>query len=181
MESECSERIRRALRKQVRTSAGNQQGEKVFYKRPDSAEWKGPGTVIGQDGVVVFVRHGGTYVRVHQCRLQKAKNNDFEKVNDTSSNSDKMDNTSNEDTEIIQDEDDEVEQKEKLPRPKNIQVKIGQTIRFQTSENEDTFVCKILSRAGKATGRYKDWFNVEYTEPEEMAGKRISIDLEQCG
>ena len=82
------------------------------------------------------------------------------------------------DTEVIQDEDDEVEQKEKLPRPKNIQVKIGQTIRFQTNENEDTFVCKILSRAGKATGRYKDWFNhVEYTEPEEMAGKQISIDL----
>lgn len=27
--------------------------------------------VIGQDGVVVFVRHGGTYVQVHQSRLRK--------------------------------------------------------------------------------------------------------------
>ena len=34
-------------------------------------EWKGPGIVIGQDGVVIFVRHGGTYVRVHHSRLRK--------------------------------------------------------------------------------------------------------------
>lgn len=29
---------------------------------------KGPGVVIGQDGVVIFVCHGGTYVRVHQLQ-----------------------------------------------------------------------------------------------------------------
>lgn len=72
-QSECSERIRRALRKQTRSN-GDQKyytGEKVYYKRPNCKEWKGPGTVIGQDGPVVFVRHGGSYVRVHQCRLQK--------------------------------------------------------------------------------------------------------------
>jgi hypothetical protein len=28
--------------------------------------------VIGHDGVVIFVRHGGTYVRVYQSRLRKA-------------------------------------------------------------------------------------------------------------
>ena len=43
----------------------------VYYKRPDGNEWKGPGTVIGQDGVVLFVRHGGMMIRVHQCRLTK--------------------------------------------------------------------------------------------------------------
>lgn len=35
------------------------------------SEWKGPGVVIGQDGVVIFVRHEATYVRVHQSRLRK--------------------------------------------------------------------------------------------------------------
>ncbi|CAC5364881.1 unnamed protein product [Mytilus coruscus] len=70
--SECSERIRRALRKQTRPSGiSYQTGDKVYYKRPDNKEWKGPGIVIGQDGAVVFVRHGGMLVRVHQCRLTK--------------------------------------------------------------------------------------------------------------
>ncbi|VDI64595.1 Hypothetical predicted protein [Mytilus galloprovincialis] len=70
--SECSERIRRALRKQTRPSGIiYQTGDKVYYKRPDNKEWKGPGVVIGQDGAVVFVRHGGMLVRVHQCRLTK--------------------------------------------------------------------------------------------------------------
>ena len=43
----------------------------MFYQRASSKEWKGPGTVLGQDGAVVFVRHGGTYVRVHPCRFRK--------------------------------------------------------------------------------------------------------------
>lgn len=70
--SECSERIRRALRKQIR-SIGNQyqKGDHVYYKHPDSEKWKRPGVVIGQDGPVVFVRHGGICVRVHQCRISK--------------------------------------------------------------------------------------------------------------
>lgn len=46
-------------------------GKKVYYKRVDCNEWKGPGVVIGQYSVVIFVRHGGTYVRVHQSRLRK--------------------------------------------------------------------------------------------------------------
>lgn len=46
-------------------------GDKVYYKRMDCPEWKGPGIVIGQDGEVVFVRHGGTCIRVHHLRLRK--------------------------------------------------------------------------------------------------------------
>ena len=72
-EAESSERIRRALRRQLRpTDEKYETGDKVFYKRTDCVEWKGPGVVIGQDGVVIFVRHGGTYVRVHHTRLRKA-------------------------------------------------------------------------------------------------------------
>lgn len=57
-EAECSERIRRALRKQLRpTDDRYETGDQVYYKRVDSKEWEGPGVVIGQDGVVIFVRH----------------------------------------------------------------------------------------------------------------------------
>ncbi len=71
-EAECSERIRRALRKQLcHTDEKSEMGDKVYYKRVDCPEWKGPGTVIGQDGAVVFVRHGGTCIMVHRLRLRK--------------------------------------------------------------------------------------------------------------
>ena len=72
-ETECSERIRRALRKQVRTNMDEiyRNGDKVFYKRPNEDEWRGPARVIGQDGVIVFLRHASQLVRVHVCRLKK--------------------------------------------------------------------------------------------------------------
>ena len=76
-----------ALRKQLRsTNERYEMGDKVYYKRGDCPEWKGPGTVIGQDGAVVFVRHGGTCVRVHYLRLMKERNEADEQqaVNDNS-------------------------------------------------------------------------------------------------
>ena len=72
-EAECSERIRRALRKNIRSSKDTfVTGDKVYYKKHDCPKWKGPGTVIGQDSTLVFIRHGGTYVRVHLSRVQRA-------------------------------------------------------------------------------------------------------------
>ena len=70
IKAESSEKIRRALRHQVRP-VGNvfQNGALVFYKRDDSKEWKGPGKVIGQDSKVVIIRHGSYTVRVHSTRV----------------------------------------------------------------------------------------------------------------
>ena len=45
-------------------------GQEVYYKRKDQPRWKGPGKVIGHDGPVVFIRHGGQYVKAHSCRVQ---------------------------------------------------------------------------------------------------------------
>lgn len=62
-EAESSERIRRAICKQLRpTDDMYVTGDKVYYKGVQCPEWKGPGVVIGQDGAVVFVRDGGTLV-----------------------------------------------------------------------------------------------------------------------
>ena len=73
--AESSERIRRALRHNVRVSEVMfQPGERVFYKRDDSNRWRGPGKVIGQDGKVVFIRHGSQLVRVATCRIIKTNN-----------------------------------------------------------------------------------------------------------
>ena len=71
IQSESDEKVRRALRHNVRTSGEVDfvTGDKVYYKRMDSKEWKGPGVIIGKDGKQVLVKHGGIYVRVHPCRL----------------------------------------------------------------------------------------------------------------
>ena len=57
----------------------------MYYKRPDNREWKGPGRVIGQDGKMVFVRHGGVLVRVHVCRLRKCNETYSHTANNDSS------------------------------------------------------------------------------------------------
>ena len=40
----------------------------MYYNKKDLSYWKGPGTVIEYDNV--FVRHGGTYIRISPCKLQ---------------------------------------------------------------------------------------------------------------
>ena len=72
IQSEHSERIRRALSHNIRTSGDIKYvtGDQVYYKRKDSEEWHGPGSVLGQDGQQILIKHGSYYVRVHPCRVK---------------------------------------------------------------------------------------------------------------
>ena len=69
--SENSEKIRSALSTNIRTSGDAKfiTGNKVYYKRANDRRWKGPASVLGQDGQQVLVKHGSHYIRVHPCRL----------------------------------------------------------------------------------------------------------------
>ena len=73
IEPESSERIRRALRKKVRSYADvkYESGDKVFYKRKGMKGWRGPANVLEYDGTVELVRHGTAYYRCHPCHLLK--------------------------------------------------------------------------------------------------------------
>ena len=62
--AESSEKIRRA-RTNKKTGGMYSTGQEVYYKRKDQPRWRGPGKVIGQDGPVVFIRHGDQYVLRH--------------------------------------------------------------------------------------------------------------------
>ena len=42
----------------------------MYYKKKDSSYLKGHGMVIGYDNKLVFVRHGGRYIRVNPRNLQ---------------------------------------------------------------------------------------------------------------
>ena len=67
---ESDEQIRRALRHPVRaTEVELNEEDRVFYKRDDNNHWRGPGSIIGVDGKVAFIKHGSRLVRVPKCRL----------------------------------------------------------------------------------------------------------------
>ena len=72
VECEASDKIRRALRHNVRESTTMiyQAGDKVYYKRLNSDCWRGPATVIGKDSHQIIVNHGGHLVRVHPVSLR---------------------------------------------------------------------------------------------------------------
>ena len=77
---EADEKIRRALRHQIRSCETKfYPGEKVFYKREGNARWLGPAKVIFQDGSIVFVRHGGVYARISVNRLKKVETDSTER------------------------------------------------------------------------------------------------------
>ena len=72
IKAEADEKLRRALRHQVRTSSEVKfiTGDKVYYKRRSDDTWKAPAVVIGQESQQVLIKHGSTYQRIHPCRLK---------------------------------------------------------------------------------------------------------------
>ena len=71
IQAESSEKIKRALRSKVRNYSDlkYESGDKVFYRRKNFKGWKGPATVIGVDGKIVFLRHGGSSFKAHSCSI----------------------------------------------------------------------------------------------------------------
>ena len=73
VEVDSSARLRRALCKKIRVHGEPyNQGDKVYYKRGKDNKWHGPGTVIGVDGKVIFVKHGRLHITASPSRLIKA-------------------------------------------------------------------------------------------------------------
>ena len=220
--AESSEKIQRALHKQTRqTGAVYTTGDEVYYKRSDNNKWKGPAKVIGQDGPVVFIHHGGQLVKAHICRIQSTNPHKSEQE-------DKV--TVEQTTERIPDQDDSklnsIVQKEKIVKSNpvedddeedeeadlggsdelggdddsgqlpdqqepeiqdemlsemgsKIKLKRGQVIQYSLDGADDVVTAKVLGRAGKSTGKYKNSYNVEYKAPENLEGTHAYIDLDR--
>ena len=71
---ESDEKVRRALNSKVREHKLDevQMADEVYYKRDGEKEWRGPAKVIGLDGKIVVVKHGGSVreiARVHITRI----------------------------------------------------------------------------------------------------------------
>ena len=89
--AESSERIKRALQRNVRIycEENYQNGDKVFYKRRAVKGCKDSATLLGKEGNFVLTRHGSAFYRCHPCHLIKAtqqkspKTPDFKPVSKT--------------------------------------------------------------------------------------------------
>ncbi|MEQ2171593.1 hypothetical protein GOODEAATRI_012369 [Goodea atripinnis] len=60
-----------------------------------------------------------------------------------------------------------------------LKLKPGQIVIYTDKETGQKYTGKITSRAGKASGKHRNWYNLEYREPEEMAGSTGSADTGQ--
>ena len=71
IKSESSEKIKRALTHNIRTSSESvfRANEKVFFKRNDDRKWRGPAKVIGQDGKILLLKYDNQVVRAHVSRV----------------------------------------------------------------------------------------------------------------
>ena len=54
---------------------------------------------------------------------------------------------------------------------------MARLIALQKQKGGNQVTAKVLSRAGKATGGNKDWYNLEFLTPADMKGQRQSVDL----
>ena len=84
IKSEASEKIKRALKHNVRTysEVSFSPGEEVYYKSRNDKRWKGPAKVLGKESNFVLIRNGASYFRCHPCNLIKVnpeENEDKEK------------------------------------------------------------------------------------------------------
>ena len=71
VKSEASEKIKRALSRKTRSYSDHIYctGDIVYYKRLRSDQWHGSAKLLGKDGQVCLLKHGGFYIRVHPCRM----------------------------------------------------------------------------------------------------------------
>jgi transposase InsO family protein len=183
IQAESSEKIRRALRSNVRSYADvtYENHDKVYYRRKNFKGWKGPGVVLGQDGQFVLIRHGGAYYRIHPCQLMKVKmqhatNAPVTKVND-SKNSHGCDGGWDSDEDAIENHDDvdvedNLDDQEQIDNDfegfpdvegKGMKPKRNTLVKFRLEESSTWKDAKILSIQPKQTGKYKDWINVHIT------------------
>lgn len=150
---------------------------------------------------MVFVRHGGQVVRVHVCRLKKVEDETAVIGAEVQPNMDQSDPkvteveknfpgtaernkeaVIEEENQQVQGEDVTEQQDNDIPnqaQPKQVpKVKPGQVITFRIGDDEEMHTATLISRAGKSTGKHRNWFNVRHHNTGDEVLEQ-SVDLEQ--
>ena len=169
VKAESSEKIRRALRYKVR-KIGNiyNNGDRVYFKRDNEIEWRGPGVVIGHHSRVVTVQYGREIYKVHETKVLSLEYELCDKS--TSENSNKSENiedgeSQDDNEEITEDymmlakKDRETEPQKVAIRNKTVLPKIGDKVKYLPKNSNEWVEGEVISYAGKRTGGNKYWLN----------------------
>ena len=200
IKADANERIRRALSRNTRRTEdlNVEVGSYVYYKREGEDGWRGPARVIGKDGKVNVVRHGGQIARAHICRVRGVEDKNpttMENIDgntavestgvirsevkqvqedlseDESNNGDfnreENDNADGAETERITTDGDAAETERittdgdtsEEERTTSVKPKCGQRYEVTLADSNEKINVRILGRAGKKTGKYKDCYN----------------------
>lgn len=172
--TEADEKIRRALRHKVRAAEQVfSHGDLVFYKREGRDKWLGPGKVVFQDGKVIFVRHGGIFVRVSPNRLVKASGVLYDAENSESDNQNSDVQTESNDSHIQTENISErfVNSDSRDSSQNQIEFsslpKINDKIKYKSENSDNWITASVISHAGKVTGCHKNWFNIKLEDTAE--------------
>ena len=65
---------------------------------------------------------------------------------------------------------------EMATRTDQARIEPGQIITYNHMDTGTTISAKVLSKAEKATGRNKNWYNIQCLKPQEYEGERMSVD-----
>lgn len=184
VESEAGERIRRALRSKIRASEQVfSNGDLVYYKRDGIEKWLGPGKVVFQDGKVIFVRHGGVFVRVSPNRLVKA-GTEFANTKDITSQpkyelrGDDFQDDCGKVTEIIgvaREQETWADSSGVAMQSENkdeVRFAPQEKVQYKLAGTQDWTTAEIIGRAGKSTGKNRNWYNVK-----DINGETKSVDF----
>jgi len=64
-------------------------------------------------------------------------------------------------------------------KQQNITIKPGCRISYTDQNSNDKIQAEVLSHAGKASGSKRNWYNIKISNPSQLEGGEISVDLSQ--
>ena len=188
--AENSHRLKRALKEKIYPAANARfvNGDVVYCKREKI--WKGPATVIGQDGKQVLMKNGGFVVKAHSSKVvlrntattqmdskttADVQNN--EEVSEIS-RSDVTPSRRNVPKKVIEPQQQEWN-RVTVDKKGVIKLKKGDMIRFKETSDDSWKVAIVDSRAGKLKGVNQNSFNIIVDGDEDKcipADKMASIE-----
>lgn len=59
----------------------------------------------------------------------------------------------------------------------SVKLETGQTVTFMKGDESVPCRAKVLGKAGKATGQYKNWYNLQLIETDGNHGQKEAVDV----